>query len=172
MAEYWNPDTAFGSNVRFPMIAPLKEAMDRGDEILVIAHSLGTMIAYDTLWKFSHMGEYRTDYKDPPIELFITLGSPLGDPTVRRHLRGHGLGIKRRYPANIQRWVNVAAEDDYISHDETVKDDFQELEEAGARIEDEPIYNLAERHGRSNPHHGPGYLVHPFVAGLVADWLA
>ncbi|MBW3599173.1 MAG: hypothetical protein KY475_18120 [Planctomycetes bacterium] len=47
MREYWNPDSRFGSDVRLPMIAPLKSAMGRDDEILVISHSLGTMIAYE-----------------------------------------------------------------------------------------------------------------------------
>ncbi len=48
MKQYWNQESDFGSKVRFPMINPLRRAMDRDDSILVIAHSLGTMIAYDT----------------------------------------------------------------------------------------------------------------------------
>ena len=174
MAKYWNPDSQFGSDVRFPIIAPLKQAMDDGDKILVIAHSLGTMIAYDTFWKFSHMGEYRPKYTDKEIDLWVTLGCPLGDETVKRNLKGAGLGPKRRYPSNIRRWINIAAEDDFISHDQTVKNDFREMREAELvdSIEDVRVFNLAVRHGRSNPHHGPGYLVHPKVAEIVADWLA
>ncbi len=38
-------------------------------------------------------------------------------------------------------------------------------------ITDQRIYNLAVRDGTSNPHHGAGYLIHPYVAGLVAEWL-
>jgi hypothetical protein len=38
-------------------------------------------------------------------------------------------------------------------------------------IRDYRIYNLAVRYGRSNPHSSMGYLVHPRVAKIVADWL-
>ena len=65
------------------MIHPLREAMERNDTILVIAHSLGTMIAYDTFWKASRTGEYRPEYTEKGIDLFITIGSPLGDNTVK-----------------------------------------------------------------------------------------
>lgn len=174
MTEYWNVDSEFGSKVRFPIIAPLKKAMDHDEEILVIAHSLGSMIAYDTFWKFSRLGEYRPDYTNKKIDLWVTLGSPLGDETVKRHLKGAGLNGERRYPSNVRRWVNIAAEDDYISHDQVVANDFKEMLETGLvdSIEDRRVFNLAVRNGHSNPHHGPGYLVHPQVAEIVADWLS
>ena len=38
-------------------------------------------------------------------------------------------------------------------------------------IEDLRIFNLAIRHGRSNPHHSAGYLIHPTVIEAIADWL-
>ena len=101
MRHYWNPESAFGSDVRYPMIRPLKEAMDRDDTILVIAHSLGTMISYDTFWKFSRTGEYRPEYSEKQIDLFITIGSPLGDDTVKSNLKGTNARRERRYPSNI-----------------------------------------------------------------------
>jgi hypothetical protein len=173
MKEYWNDDSAFSSDVRFPMIAPLKEAMDRNDEILVIAHSLGSMIAYDTFWKFCRMGEYRPTYADKKISLWITLGSPLGNETVRRNLHGGEASGERRYPNNIVDWVNLAAEDDYISHDQRLADDYAEMLDHGLvrSITDERIYNLAVRQGKSNPHNELGYLIHPAVTMRLADWL-
>lgn len=171
--EYWNFDSEFGTEVRYPMIAPLKRAMKRGDRILVVAHSLGTMIAWDTFWKFSRAGEYRPTYSRGRIDLFLSLGSPLGDETVKRKLKGSRADGARRYPGNIRRWVNVAAEDDYISHDSEVANDFRPMidHEQVEAISDQRIYNLALRDGRSNPHHGAGYLVHPVVVKHVADWL-
>ena len=111
MKEYWNTETEYGTNVRYPMIRPLKNAMDRNDEICVVGHSLGSMIAYDTFWKFSRTGEYRPEYTDKQIDLFISIGSPLGDATVKSHLKGSSLGRDRRYPSNIRNWVNIAAEE-------------------------------------------------------------
>ena len=38
-------------------------------------------------------------------------------------------------------------------------------------IKDHEIFNLAVRHGRSNAHHGVGYLIHPTAIGAIADWI-
>jgi hypothetical protein len=71
--------------------------------------------------------------------------------------------------------VNVAAEDDYISHDEKVKNDYRDMYRKTPHliqsIEDIPIYNLSVREGTSNPHSSAGYLVHPRVAAVIAAWL-
>ena len=173
LREYWNFDSEFGSLVRGRMSDPLKQAMNRNDEILVVTHSLGTMVAYDTFWKFSHTSEYRRRYSSKKIDLWITLGSPLADTTVKRNLKGARADGLRRYPHNVRRWVNVAAEDDYISHDSTVGNDFRMMRtlKPPTKVEDREIYNLAVRSGKSNPHHGCGYLVHPAVVAYVADWL-
>ena len=173
MTEYWNPESEFGTNVRYPMIRPLKEAIDREDNILVIGHSLGSMISYDTFWKFSRTGEYRPDYTDGQIDLFISIGSPLGDETVKSHLKGSNARGARRYPSNIMRWVNIAAEDDFVAHDERIENDYRAMKhyELVDSIEDYRIYNLAVRGGKSNPHHAAGYLIHPVVADTVARWL-
>ena len=172
MEHYWDPDSEYGTNVRFPLIQPLKEAMDGDDDIVVIAHSLGAMISYDTFWKFCRIGEYRPNYTDKKIDLFITIGSPLADETVKRNLKGAHLRDGRKYPSNISRWVNIAAEDDYISHDETTADDYKAMvPDLVSSIDDHRIYNLAVRNGKSNPHHGVGYLIHPTLSKIVADWL-
>ena len=173
MREYWNTESEFGSNVRFPIIRPLKAAMDRDDTILVIGHSLGSMISYDTFWKFSRTGEYRPGYTEKKIDLFISIGSPLGDETVKSHLKGSDAGGIRRYPSNIRRWVNIAAEDDFVAHDERLQDDYLAMEryELIESIEDYRVYNLAVRNGKSNPHHGAGYLIHPVTADILANWL-
>jgi len=172
MGEYWNPDSAFGSDARYQMVGPLRRAMDRSDKILVVAHSLGTMVSYDTFWKFSRTGEYR-DYWKKKIDLWITLGSPLGDETVKENLRGARASGERKYPANVKRWENVAAEDDYISHDKKVKNDYKRMLRFGLvnRLRDGKIYNLAVRGGKSNPHSSAGYLVNPKVSQLIAEWL-
>jgi len=173
MAHYWNPDTQYGSDVRYPMINPLRRAMDRGDRIMVVSHSLGTMISYDTFWKFAHMAEYRDKYSRKKIDRWITLGSPLADETAKRHLRGAQVRGRRKYPNNVVDWFNVAAEDDYISHDSKVRNDYKEMFKYGLirKIEDYMIYNLSVRDGDSNPHSGIGYLIHPTVVNLICKWL-
>ena len=174
MREYWNFDSEFGSSVRGTMIAPLQRAMNRGDKIMVISHSLGTMVSYDTFWKFCRSSDYRPKYTDKKIHTWLTLGCPLGDETVKRHLKGAKAEGERRYPDNIVHWHNVAAEDDFISHDSKIANDFKKMHKWTKikEITDHKIYNLAVRSGDSNPHHGAGYLIHPKVVKIVTDWLA
>ncbi|SVD18470.1 uncharacterized protein METZ01_LOCUS371324, partial [marine metagenome] len=41
------------------MTEPLAKALSQDDDILILSHSLGTVIAYDVLWKFSYYGEWQ-----------------------------------------------------------------------------------------------------------------
>ena len=172
MREYWNPDAPFGSDVRWRFTKPLRAALNSGDRVLVVAHSLGTLISWDTFWKFTYYAEYQ-EFRDKRIDLWITLGSPLGDETVKDNLKGALASGNRRFPANVVRWENVAAEDDYISHDQKVANDYKAMLRAGLvqQIRDHRIYNLSVRSGRSNPHSSVGYLLHPVTSQLIADWL-
>ena len=40
MLEYWNPDSSFGSDVRWECTEALRRGMSSGDRLLVVAHSL------------------------------------------------------------------------------------------------------------------------------------
>ena len=93
--------------------------------------------------------------------------------TVRRKLLGAKEKGATRYPANVVSWHNVAAEDDYMCHDNTLGDDFKEMlqEKMVSCIRDYRMYNLAVRYGKSNPHSSVGYLIHPRVAHIVSEWL-
>lgn len=175
MAHYWSPSQPWGSQLRARLTPVLaRKLRNPDDRVALISHSLGTMIAYDTLWKFSHYGEYaRLREKGAPVDLFITLGCPLGDATVRNHLKGATNAGIRRYPTNIRKWLNVAAEDDYISHDSKLADDFRAMQDFGlvGSLRDAAIYNLARRGGKANPHHSAGYLIHPVVSRHLGRWL-
>jgi hypothetical protein len=60
-----------------------------------------------------------------------------------------------------------------MCHDNTLGDDFRDMlkQRQVSCIRDYRIYNLAVRYGKSNPHSSIGYLIHPRVSKLVADWL-
>jgi len=175
VSHYWNEETYFGSDVRNRLTLELQKAFDSGDEILLVAHSLGSMVSYDNLWKFSHYGEYRQKYgANKKVDLFITLGSPLGDENVKQHLKGSNSKNFRKYPTNIRRWHNFAAEDDYISHDVKLADDYKEMNKLSMlseNIQDHKIFNLCVKSGKSNPHASVGYLIHPEFTKLVYEWL-
>lgn len=70
------------------------------DTKVVLAHSLGTVVAYEALHRL-----------EQPLPLLITFGSPLGlRSIIRRRLRPQPL----RSPDHLKRWVNVADRDDFI----------------------------------------------------------
>ncbi len=167
--EYWG-DYGYGSSVRKVFTDAMEKVLKKSGEVCVIAHSLGTMISYDVFWKLSHYGEFRGKPWNRQIDRWITLGSPLGDSTVQDNLKGAGEKAEYRYPTNVKEWFNVAAEDDYISHDQTIANDFKAMKTT-TQIKDKSIYNLAVRNGKSNPHNESGYLIHPYVTGLIANWL-
>jgi hypothetical protein len=69
----------------------------KGTPVILVAHSLGTVVASD-LW--AEFGDrYRT-------RLFLTAGSPLGVPLVQRRLHPRTAAWTRELPADFP-WVNV-----------------------------------------------------------------
>lgn len=80
---------------------------NKKDNAVVIAHSLGSVIAYDYLCRF------RKFYLDPAIrvEAFITLGSPIP-------LFASAMGFvenKFKWPSNVRSWVNILDPDDGVA---------------------------------------------------------
>ncbi|HVE78158.1 MAG TPA: hypothetical protein VNA89_04835 [Gemmatimonadaceae bacterium] len=160
-----------GSQIRQRLQGPMAVALAAGEDVAIVAHSMGSIASYDVLWKFSHMSEYETLH-GKRVSLWLTLGSPLGDPAVRACLWDSNEGDDGRYPRNVDRWINVAAHDDFVAHDGSVADDFHGMKAHGCEITDLPrIYAFWVGEGGSNPHKFYGYLDHPVVAGEVARWV-
>ncbi|MFG1749843.1 hypothetical protein [Streptosporangium sandarakinum] len=94
---------AAGGGVRAKVRSAVAEVIRRNRPKAVIAHSLGSVVAYETLWS------------DPGLEvdLLITLGSPLGmrDVIFERLLPAPVNGWGAR-PPGVRRWVNIADKDD------------------------------------------------------------
>lgn len=164
-----------GSDVRERLQNPLRRAINARDEICLVSHSMGCVVAYDVLWKFSQMSEYENlQRKTPNVSKWLTLGCPLGEAGVRANLydaREHAGG---RFPkAIVKDWVNIAAYDDFIAHDPTMADDFAEMLEYGYvdQITDKRLYNCWVHYNTSNPHKLYGYLANQLVATEIADWV-
>ncbi|MFD9224939.1 hypothetical protein ACFWDI_34205 [Streptomyces sp. NPDC060064] len=72
---------------------------------VVVAHSLGSVVAYETLHAFPEI----------KVELLVTLGSPLGLPALSRTLEPalqYGKGAR---PPGVGRWVNIADVGDLVA---------------------------------------------------------
>lgn len=168
---YLRNENEFATRARARLRERLIPAMENGDRLLIAAHGMGGVIAYDVLWQLSRDPRYK-DYADVKIDTLVTMGAPLCDNFIRRYLLGKDQKGLTRYPGNIISWQNLAAEDDYVCHDGTVADDFSVMmrERIVSQIRDYRIYNQAVRYGRSNPHSSVGYLIHPRFSKLIRDW--
>ena len=156
-------------SIRQCLIDEIVEAWNAGDDLLLIGHSLGSVIAYDCLWQLS-----RKDGHAGRVELLMTLGSPLATRFIRKALQGADLPEPERYPTNIDRWVNVSARGEMVALHRRVRPFFAAMQRAGLvqSIEDVTgIYNHFRVNGRLNVHKSYGYLNHPAVAGRIVRWL-
>ena len=171
-AVYLSGELDYAEQVRQRVRAALCALLDRGDRVMLVTHGTGCVVAYDVLWQLSHEKEFVAQYGEAKIDTWVTLGAPLGDNCIRKRLLGHK-GEPKSYPGNVITWHNVAAEDDYTCHDNTLADDFKMMLEQHvvSTVQDYRVYNLAARFGKSNPHSSVGYFIHPRMSKILVDWV-
>lgn len=116
---------------------------------VVVAHSMGTIVAYDVLHEFARRGD--------PVPLLVTMGSPLGIEEIQQRVR-RPLGV----PGQVGHWHNFAAKFDIVSIDRSLSDEYPPT----SRISDHPIETTGLL---DNPHNVEGYLGHPDVKSVVAN---
>ena len=170
-----------GSQIRARLQTVLEPSLLAGDDICLITHSLGCMVAYDVFWKYSFRSEYQ-HMRDAAnkVRLWLTMGCPLGELGVRRNLLDAVALEEEKYPRNqFLDWVNVYAEDDYIAHAERMRISFSKMRSKKycREISDKKIHNCWHyadaKKGNlvSNPHDLYGYLMHQDTAKFVAQWV-
>lgn len=136
-------------------------------EILLIAHSMGSIIAYDVLSQ---------KIPDVSVDTFVTLGSPLGFPVIVSRIfaeQNHkNPRIKKvRAPEAVHRkWYNFSDVEDKVSIDHTLSDDY-EANSSGVIAEDSSVYNDYTINGKRNPHKIYGYLRTADMAMALDDFL-
>lgn len=162
-----------GSAVRVRLQAHLEKALKRDADICLVSHSMGCIVSYDVLWKYSRMSEY-AHLRGKKVNRWITIGNPLGEPGVRDNLYDSSEPEDGKYPSGIiEHWTNFSAYDDFVSHDAEIGDDFRQMLKRGfvKSIQDHRIYNFWAGAEGSNPHKFYGYLDHPDVAKEIVDWI-
>ncbi|MFB7895874.1 hypothetical protein ACWD33_05360 [Streptomyces xiamenensis] len=92
-------DAPLGEEIRGEVETAIQE-----DTRVVLAHSLGSVAAYEVLWNL----------KNVRIDTLVTMGSPLGLKSIRRRLARTADAEPGR-PPSVRRWVNVAAEQDVVA---------------------------------------------------------
>jgi hypothetical protein len=158
-----------GAAVRAALRVKLETAWRDGEAVLVFGHSLGSVIAYDTLWELTHEHGSKGE-----VSLLITLGSPLATHFVQRSVKGAKAIGATRYPHNIRRWVNLAARGDTTALQPRMKPPYHEMLDLKLidSIDDFVEFDNFFRGSLGlNPHEAYGYLAQPLLAEIVGDWL-
>lgn len=172
-ALYFDHKSNYGMRVRERLKEKLCALMDRDCKIVLMSHGTGSVVAYDVLWQLSHSPDLKKRYGDKKVDLWVTMGSPLGDSAIQKRLLGAKEKDSAKFPVSVIDWHNVSAEDDYACHDNTLADDFKQMlkQHLVSAVHDYKVFNLAVRYGKSNPHSSIGYFIHPRVTKILVDWL-
>ncbi len=143
----------------------LMEAHDQ--EIMLIAHSMGSIIAYDVL---RDLGQSQAGVE---VSHFVTIGSPLGLPYVKWQIKQQRTyDPKVRTPSIVtRRWINYADKEDKVATDSHLRDDYGPNAH-GVRVEDDLVRNdYHGPEGKPNSHKSYGYLRTPELSRHVAVFL-
>lgn len=140
-------DFLFREDRRQAMKATLSERLlADGGPYVVVAHSQGTMIAYDVLREL--------DPAQFQVPLFVTIGSPLGLDEVQDVFH-QWIGKRGAlpFPRCVGQWLNLSDDLDPVAADHRLGNDFS----PSTSLRDEHRIGL-NPDWEENPHSGTGYL--------------
>jgi hypothetical protein len=145
-------------------LVPLK-----GESIMLIAHSMGSIIAYDAL---RDLGRIDADFN---LSHFVTIGSPLGLPHVKAKIvKERTYDDSVRTPSVVRNsWVNFADKKDPVAADIFLKGDYA-ANDAGIEVVDDLVANdyIPPGKDRHNHHKSYGYLRTPEMSAHVKQFLS
>ncbi len=167
LRRYTRNENGIAEHTRRMLKIPLRIAAETHRPILLIAHSMGSIIAYDALWELSH--KHREHLR---IDLFLTMGSPLGQRMMQRQIKGSAAAGTERYPTNVRHWRNLSAIGDLTAIDPSLRNDFAEMLDLGLleSFTDEEVLNYFRLEGELNVHSEYGYLANKKTALTIAEW--
>ena len=124
----------------------------RDKDIMVIAHSMGSLILHDALM---------TSGNEVRIDTLVTIGSPLAQNYVISRMQAESIEIatdKLAVPNNIiSKWLNLSDLEDQIAINYRLGK-FYKPNEKGVSVEDIIVQNIYVSNGIINPHSSFGYL--------------
>jgi len=161
LAAYY-ADAGFRETVRGRLTDKLK--LYRGSRIMLIGHSMGSIIAYDVLRLLGR--------NDPQfsVDHFVTIGSPLGMPHVKYKISQENDLV--RTPSIAGRWTNFADRRDVVAIEAKLGDDY-EPNDQGVKVADVPVINAyrspldRDPPDKPNYHKSYGYLRTPELSNVV-----
>jgi len=139
----------------------------KDDNIMLIGHSMGSIIAFDVL-----------TFLAPEIKIntFITMGAPLGLPVVISKIAAEQRqqGIKQNKvgtpPGVIKNWFNFSDILDKVALNYKLSDYYSE-NQSGVKPIDILVINNYEINGIRNPHKSFGYLRTPDFSKILNEFI-
>ena len=127
-------DFLFNQAKRARMVQTVKDRIvTGGGPFVVVGHSQGSMVTYQALIELAQ------ELPDLQVDLFLTIGSPLGLPQVTDVLhKWHGKTLP--IPAAVTRWVNIAQDGDIVCLDQSLADEYSSRGKPA--VKDERIQGL------------------------------
>jgi pimeloyl-ACP methyl ester carboxylesterase len=108
------------NNRRIQARAAIADAIRQEQPKVLIAHSLGSVVAYEALWS----------NPDLEVELLITLGSPLGmNQVIFDRLLPEPVNGSGGRPPAVHRWVNIADIGDLVAVPRSLSGRFTDIEQ-------------------------------------------
>jgi len=168
--RYFENSKNIAFRIREKLKNQIKAAWFENRKILLIGHSMGSVICYDALWELGRKEGYQGK-----IDMFLTLGSPLGMHFVQHRLVDAKVGNGIKYPNNIRQWLNISAMGDLTALDPYLAGDFESMVNRGLtesiRDEHRDIYNYFVSTQGLNVHRSYGYLVNEKVGAAITAWI-
>lgn len=148
----------------------IREEHEAGNEIMLIAHSMGSIISYNALRDLGR--------PNPRAEVsrFVTIGSPLGLFYVKSKIKEERIyDLKVRTPSIVSKaWTNYVDRRDPVALDIRLKDDY-DPNAARVRVKDDLVINdyqgLKKGEIDRNAHKSYGYLRTPELSREVRSFL-
>jgi hypothetical protein len=168
-SAYFNLEESNTGGVRDKIAERLIATLNKyeGDEILVLCHSMGSVIAFDVLSFIIPNAQVTT---------LITTGSPLGLPNVISKIaeiqRKNGYPrVEMKTPLAVTKsWFNFSDPEDNIAFNYKLSDDFKE-NSLGVKPTDFLVFNNYVINGERNPHKSYGYLRSSELANVIAEFI-
>ncbi len=86
----------------------MAKATGAGEEVVVVAHSLGSVVVYNALL-------HHADRANWTVPLLITVGSPLAISAIKEAIRNLGAPREQRVPPNVREWFNAMDDRDVVA---------------------------------------------------------
>jgi hypothetical protein len=139
--------------LRQRLIDQLLALQAQAERLVIVAHSMGTMIAYDVLRRCPDC---------PPVHTLITIGSPLGVTEVQEKLVADGAKGVDFPAARLQHWINIYDPlDPVCGADPRLANDF-------AAVDGKQVRDLRESNWGNWRHTVTHYLAGPQLRAALA----